>query len=406
VRLEILSIPDNCRRLVTIFLLALSSCIAIAKFIHKVGRPVFLDGALVNLGFNYIQFGAVRRGLPGTIVYLSGMNLVTGLYLVYWGSFVLFISLAYLILRRTTVAARFFAPFFIVLAALLMFWSTDIGRTDMMVAAILAGAALAAIDGRTITAGVCVAAGCTINEMVAIYGLPLLFAVLIDEDRYKAIGLSSAAIAGGIIVAGFVAATVILPLLPHSDPKSIVQTIRGEIPSRHLSEATDQAFFFLLTSTRGMRLVQCAIQHSVHYFIHPFVALFMIALTTFSLAGPPGRRWTAPAVASVPPMLLLWLIASDMSRWTAFSILSVWIVCALRSRVETEHGVGRALARAGSAVAVLILLYPSIVSLAAAYCFPSPLIGKVAERILGPAEFRSFDDCDPTWRSVLTGTDQ
>jgi hypothetical protein len=406
VRPEISSIPDNRRRLITIFLLALFSFIVIAKLIYKISRPVFLDGNLVNLGLNYIQFGAIRRGLPGTIVYLSGVNLVTGLYLIYWSSFILILSLAYLILSRTTADARFFAPFFIVLAALLMFWSTDIGRTDMVVAAILAGAALAAIDGRMITAGVCVAAGCTVNEIVAIYGLPLLFAVLIDEDRYKAIGLSSAAIAGAIIVAGFVAATVIVPLLPHSDPQSIVQTIRGEIPSRYLSESTDQAFFFLLTSTRGMRLVQCAIQHSVHYFIHPFVALFMIALMTFSLSGPPGRRWTAPAVASVPPMLLVWFIASDMSRWTALSILGVWIVCALRTRVETEDGVGQALTRAASAVAVLILLYPSIVSLAAAYCFPSPLIGKVAERILGPAKFRSFDDCDPTWRSVLTGTDQ
>jgi hypothetical protein len=406
VRGEISIIPENHRSRITIFLLAAFTCIAAVKFNRKIDSTAFLDANLVNLGFNYIQFGAIRRGLAGTVVYLSGANLVSGAYLVYWGSFALFLTTAYLILNRTTVAARVFVSFFIVLAAPLMFWSTDIGRTDMVVAAILASAALAAIEGRMITAGVCVAAGCTINEMVAIYGLPLLFAVLIDEDRYKAIGLSSAAIAGAIIVAGFVAATIIVPLLPHSDPNSIVQTIRGEIPSRYLSGSTDQAFFFLLTSGRGMRAVQCAIQHSFQYFTHPFVSVFMIALTTLSLSGPPGRRWAAPAVASVPPMLLLWLISSDMSRWTAFSILSVWIVCALRSRGQTEPGVGQALARAASAVAVLILLYPSIVSLAAAYCFPSPLIGKVAERLLGPAEFRSFDDCDPTWRSVLTGTGQ
>jgi hypothetical protein len=406
VKPEIANIQESYRRRIEISALALFIFIAVVKFIRKTSRPMFLDGTLVNLGFNYIQFGAVRRGLAGTIVYLSGVNLVTGAYLVYWGSFVLFLSLAYLILAPTRVAARSLVSFLIVLAALLLFWSTDIGHTDMVAAAILAGAALAAIDGRMIAAGVCIVAGCAINEMVAIYGLPLLFALLIDEDRYKTIGLWRPGIAGVIMAGGFLAATVIMPLLPHSDPNTIVQTIRAEIPARYLSRSTDHAFFFLLTSARGMRLVQCAIQHSVHYFIHPFVSAFMIALTTFSLSGPAGRRWAAPAVASVPPMLLLWLISSDMSRWTAFSILSVWIVCALRSRVQPEHGAGRALTQAASAVAVLILLYPSIVSLPAAYSFPSPLIGTVAESILGPAEIKSFDDCDPTWRTVLTGSGQ
>ena len=237
--------------------------------------------------------------------------------MVYWISYILFLSLAYLILKRMTAAARFFVPVVIILAALLLFWSTDIGRTDMLVAAILAGAALAAIDGRIITASLCVGAGFTVHEAVAIYGLPLLFAILLDEDRYKNVRLSSAAIGGAIIVVSFVAGTLIIPLLPVSDTKIIVQTIKSELPSSYLNESTDQSFFFLLTGARGGRLVQCVIQHSVHYFLHPFVAIFMIALATFSLSGLRHLRWTAPAVASVPPMLLLWLIASDMSRWTA-----------------------------------------------------------------------------------------
>jgi hypothetical protein len=152
--------------------------------------------------------------------------------------------------------------------------------------------------------------------------------------------------------------------------------------------------------------VQCAIQHSVHYFIHPFVAVFIIALTTFSLSELHRLRWTAPAVASVPPMLFLWFIASDMSRWTAFSILNVWIVCAVRSRAPSGQGSGWALARAVSAVAVVVLIYPSTINVFAPFAFPSPLIEKAVEGVLGPAEFRSFDDCDPTWRSVLTGTSE
>jgi hypothetical protein len=360
---------------------------------------------LVDIGFNYIQFGAVRRGLVGTIVYLTGANLVVGAYLVYWISYILFLWFAYLILNRMAAVASVFVPFVIILAALLLFWSTDIGRTDVLVAAFLAGAALAAIDGKIIRAGVCIAAGITINEVAAIYGLPLLFAILLDENRYKDVRLSSAAIGGAIIVAGFAAGSLIVPLLPHSDPKTIVQTIRSEIPSIYLSESSDQAFFFLLAGARGVRLVQCAIQHTVHYFIHPFAAIFMIMLTTFSLSGLHRLQWTAPAVASVPPMLLLWLIASDMSRWTALSILNVWIVSAVRSRVTAGDGSGWAPARAASAAAIAVLLYPGTVDVFAPYTFPSPLIGKVAESILGPAEIRNFEDCDPTWRSVLAGTD-
>jgi hypothetical protein len=193
--------------------------------------------------------------------------------------------------------------------------------------------------------------------------------------------------------------------LPHSDPRTIVQTIKSEIASTYLSQSSDHEFFFLLTTARGARAVQCAIQHSVHYFIHPFVAIFMIALTTFSLSGLYRLQWTAAAVASVPPMLFLWLIASDMSRWTAFSILSVWIVCAVRRRVPVDHESGRVLARTAAAVAILVLLYPGTVNVHAAFSFPSPLIEKALESVLGPAEFRSFDDCDPTWRSVLTATD-
>lgn len=384
--------------------LILFTCIAAVKFLHKISSPKYLDGNLVASGFNYFQFGGVRRGLVGSIIYFSGVNLVVGVRLVYWISYFLFLSLAYLILNRVTAVARFFVPFVVILAALLLFWSSGIGWTDMLMAAILAGAALAAINGRTITASICIAAGVTVNEAVAIYGLPLLLAILLDEDRYKDLRLSSAAIGGAIIVASFVAGTLVLPLLPHSDPRTIVQTIKSEIASTYSSQSSDHEFF-LLTTARGARAVQCAIQHSVHYFIHPFVAIFMIALTTFSLSGLYRLQWTAPAVASIPPMLLLWLIASDMSRWTAFSILSVWIVCAVRSRVPVDHKSGRVLARTAAAVAILVLLYPGTVKLYAAFCFPSPLIEKALESVLGPAEFRSFDDCDPTWRSVLTATD-
>jgi hypothetical protein len=62
--------------------------------------------------------------------------------LVYWFSYILFLSLGYLVLNRAPAVASLFAPFVIILAALLLFWSTDIGRTDMFVAAILVGAAL------------------------------------------------------------------------------------------------------------------------------------------------------------------------------------------------------------------------------------------------------------------------
>jgi hypothetical protein len=379
-------------------------CAGIVKFVHKMSGRIFLDYDLVAIGINYIQFGAVRRGLVGSLVFLSGANLVLGLYLTYWIYFILFVSLAYLILKGAAAVAGFFIPFVVVLAALMLFWSTSVSRTDLLIATILAAAGLAAVQGKIVTASVCVAVGVTtIHEAVGIYGLPLLFAIMLDEDRYKTMNSYSAAIGGTMIITSFVSEAFVIPLIPHSDTKTIVDTIKSEIPPIYLSESTDRAFFLLLTGFRGVRMAQCTMQHGVHYFIHPLVAAFVIWLAMFSLSGPRRRRWLAPALASVPPMLLLWPIASDMSRWTAFGILNVWIVCAVRSRGPIGNGVEWAWARAASAVAVVVLLFPGTVSVFAAYNVPSPLIEKIFETFLGPAEIRDFDRCDPTWRSFLTG---
>src|SRR5271165_5254751 len=92
---------------------------------------IFLDYIIVYLGVNYFQFGAVRRGLVGSIIYLSGVNLVFGAFLLYGISLVFFITVAFVVLRRMPTSANAHLPFVVVLGALLLFWSTDVGRTDM-----------------------------------------------------------------------------------------------------------------------------------------------------------------------------------------------------------------------------------------------------------------------------------
>jgi len=60
----------------------------------------------VTLSLNYIQFGAVRRGLIGTIIYLSGFDLIYAAFALYVVSCLALIVLSFFILRRMIVPCK------------------------------------------------------------------------------------------------------------------------------------------------------------------------------------------------------------------------------------------------------------------------------------------------------------
>jgi hypothetical protein len=118
-----------------------------------------LEYNIVALAINYIQFGAVPRGLLGSIIYLSHVKLIYAPIIVQGASTAALIILSFFMLRRMTVRWVDYFPFLIVLTVLLWYWATDIGRTDIVVAVILVAAALALGDGRILLASSFLAIG-------------------------------------------------------------------------------------------------------------------------------------------------------------------------------------------------------------------------------------------------------
>ena len=165
------------------------------------------------------------------------------------------------------------------------------------------------------------------------------------------------------------------------------------------------ALYNLVGGSRALSANRCVVQYNVHYFIQPFVATLMIALTIFSLSYRRRLSWAPPAIASIPPMLFLWITGTDMGRWTILSIFNVWVVCAVRNFAPAEEESRWSWARLGSAAVVLVLLYPGIAGalhlVQIPVFVPSPLIEKAVEIVVGPPVVGDFDHCDPTWRSVL-----
>ena len=171
--------------------------ILVSKFIFDGRRTQgrHLDYNIVWLAANYFQFGAMRRALVGSVVYMSGVDLVTSAYLLYGMSVIFVLIFGYIFIKRIMEAGGRPLPFALILGALLLYWSEDIGRTDILVAAILLAAALAILSGRIVLASFCLAIGFQVHEVTAIYGLPLVAALLLQGDRYKNYRSAAGAIA-------------------------------------------------------------------------------------------------------------------------------------------------------------------------------------------------------------------
>jgi hypothetical protein len=393
--------------LICLFFLAVFA----AKFIYDGTRSQghHLTYNLLTLAINYFQFGALRRALVGSIIYLSVIDLVTAAYLLYGVSVILILIGAYVSLRRITQAGGTILQFVLILGALLLFWSEDVGRTDILVAAILLMAALALVDGSIVLASLYLAIGLQIHEVAAIYGLPLFAALLLEGNRYKNIDLRAAAIATLIIVGGILFYVVVW-FLPHANNHFIAETIKPRLPTNYPSDATKfkADLLQILGGGRGVVDTMCQISHSVHYYIKPFVALLMVALAAISMSGA-RLKWAFAVIATVPPLLFLWMTAADMSRWVALAIFNVWIICAVIDfepvrGAEPEGGAKRwAWVRAVGAAAIVPLLFPlTIIPVQAFISYPSPLIEGGIEKVIGRPTIKPLDECDPTWRALFS----
>jgi hypothetical protein len=382
--------------------------IFVAKFIYDGRRSQgrHLEYHLIWLANNYFQFGAMRRALVGSVIYVSGVGLVTAAYLLYGISLFLVLLFAYVFLRRITQAGGALLPFALILGALLLFWSEEVGQTDILVAAILLAAALALIDGWVVLASLCLAIGFQIHEVTAIYGLPLAAALLLQGSRYKQYRSAAGAIASLILIGGILFYAAV-SFLPRASDHFIAETIRLRLPVNYPFDSMTSRFamFAMLGGIRGAVDSVCLVSHSIHHYINPLIALLMVALAGAAMSGGARLRWAPTMIATVPPIVFLWLTAIDMGRWAALAILNVWILCA-SSYFEPARGVRgvkrRAWVRAAGAAAIVPLLFPLTIPVHFFANYPSPLIEGGIEKLIGHPTIKTFDECDPTWRASLS----
>lgn len=388
------------------FLGCLSLLVILAvKFILD-GRRIqgrHLDYNIIWLAANYFQFGAMRRALVGSVIYMSGVGLVTAAYLFYAISVILVLIFAYFFIKRIMQAGGRSLPFVLIIGALLLFWSEDIGRTDILVAAILLAAALALIDGRIVLASLCLAVGFQVHEATAIYGLPLAAALLLEGHRYEKYRTAAGAIALAILIGGIVFYFG-LSFLPRAPNGFIVETISSRLPKTYHVDSVSSTFamFAMLGGVRAAIDSVCLVSPSVHHYLKPLIALLMVALAVASMSEFRRSSWLLPAIATVPPLLFLWLTSNDMGRWTALAILNVWILCANNPLEPIRESGQWAWVRAAGAAAIIPLLFPLTLPVRFFFAYPSPMIERGIEELIGRPTVRTFDECDPTWRESLS----
>src|SRR4029077_5231103 len=121
-RVEIIQDRKRLSQNELILYLSLIAIAALLVCVYYLRRGIYsprIGYNIVDLLINYIQFGAVRRGLSGSIVYLSGIDLAHVPFVLYGVSAVALVVASFFLLRRMTTYAIEYIPFLIFLAGLL-----------------------------------------------------------------------------------------------------------------------------------------------------------------------------------------------------------------------------------------------------------------------------------------------
>ncbi|MFL5334495.1 MAG: hypothetical protein ACJ8H8_15210 [Geminicoccaceae bacterium] len=373
-------------------------------FFHP-DSPMLYSAATVS--FNYIQFGAVRRGLAGTLVYLLHPNRMVGTAMFYVLSAAALSALTSWIYARLTAARPLrLAIFALLLVCLFRRWGEDTGRPDLAVAALLSGAAILMVHGRLGWATALVASGVFVHETSGIYGLPLLAALLLDQRRYAQLSRRQwLHLAAGLCLPLLVYAG--LGLMPRADHATMVHTVR-EALSEH--KYVNWAIYFAISGWRGVETSICQNRTDPNYALHVMSAALIVSMFVFSLAGRDRRMAALALLASAPPLVFLSIIANDFTRWTEFAAMNVWLVCACspgNADDASDRGRGLGVLRALSAGALFLLLATTrIFPVREIFYAPSPTIEHWAERLGGPITPNLdivLKRCDPGWLDFLDG---
>ena len=266
--------------------------------------------------------------------------------------------------------------FAVTIVAIMLRWAGDIGRTDMLVAAGIAVAAIATNHGRLGLAGLMVGIGLMIHETSLIFGAPLLLAILMRpgawsalSDRVKATGRGCAlALGRGVCRHGTSAARQ-----RHDD-------VRGGARQVCADEVRRLGGVFRAQRHRGLRTNLCQNWPDPTYWMHPAGGLLLMALTMMALGWNLRREVTLTALATVPPFIFLSIITNDISRWAMFAMFNVWLLHAVAHRREGRRTISEREALL-AAVALLVLTSNRIGPQPTPIYSPSPVLERIAVRL-------------------------
>jgi hypothetical protein len=360
-----------------------------------------------TLAFNYFDFGSVRRGLAGSVVYLLGPDRLLGTAVfhvlcaaaVAAGAATLFLHL------RLRAPAR--GVYVLLFIALMMRWAEDPGRSDLAVAALLVAAALAFQARKLVLSCLCVGLSLVVHETGLVFGLSLLGALLLDGGRWRQVPRRAAAF-GSLVLAAFVALYVLLGMLPHADVATMAAVVRSHFPTH---EYVDWAIYFAVSGSRGVHTSVCQNLGDPTYPLHLATGLGVIAIFIALLRNEGKPPLPAALLAAVPPFLFLSAVANDLSRWAVLAALNVWLVGAVGASDPAADAVEAAprpwrwpVVRIGTALLVIPLIHPKTWPIQDPIFSPSPVIDRVVQEVGGPKtpRFRAaLARCDADWRSVL-----
>lgn len=356
-----------------------------------------------TLGFNYFDFGFVRRGVAGSLVSLLGSDRLAGTAIFHVLSATAVAAGAATLFARLKGHWHRKAAFALLMCALMLRWAEDPGRTDMAVAALLCAAALALTSGHFVLSCVCVSVSLGVHETGLVFGLPLLAGLLVDQARWRRLD-RRATVLGAIVLLGSLAFYVALGALPHADAATMVSVVRSRLP-RH--DYVDWAIYFAISGSRGVQTSLCQNLGDPTYVIHLATGLLVIGLYVTLLRERKTPTLASALLVAVPPFLFLSTVANDLSRWAVLAAFNVWILCSASADVRTGVRRSGAWLRVAAAALVIPLIHPKTWRIEDPIFSPVPVIDRVVRELGGPRTPRfseALERCDPGWRQVLDGS--
>ena len=397
-------------RLVVLFLVLMGAALWTPLRMWRASQWWTDDGVryrAVTLSFNYLDFGAVRRGLGGTLVRWLGVVPLEGLAIFHVAATVLASAAFCVLLARRSLERGSFALAASGLIVLALFWGNDAGRTDPMVAALLTVAALTWWRW-PILAALSLVAALGFHEMAAVYGVPLIAALWYERQRAAPDGTPQASVASRraalFLFAVAIGLQVAIDRLPHAPPAAIAAWVWQHFS---VTTQTEWALYYYLAGTRGMAEAMCQNWRLDDGFgLHLLAGLAVTAGTVLVFNRFRSGGWLAPMLAGMIPFAFLGAISLDLARWSAFSAFTAGVVCLARPETREPAQEGRL---RGWQVALLgALVIACTPRFAPGVQFPGYSPAPLIEQLVAlwsprhsPAVEVGLDRCDPTWREVL-----